>query len=352
MSRQTIQFTLAITVITFALGCGAAETDSDDDAISTYAVSGTVRDFETGEPVVDAATISTDGLSASPTVSVSGAEFTIQGIPPFSLFHILAGSPPDYRSTYNVATKVTEQHIMSADIYVASESYLTGLAEAFGVLATASSVILVRAVNENGEPMAGIPGTAFDLDENIQGPFFLDADRMPAPALSETSSSGYIVLFNAPAGLVSVRALDDSGYSMVMPDAPVANTAATLAEITVTLGDPIVLPINVSFSRHVAPIFTNRGCQICHDGNGIGKDLGNLHLNGADEKMFKEVAEEVSPTHGTTRIDLVSPALSLLLTMPSREEPADVHPNVTFVGRDDPDYRIILAWITEGGLNN
>ncbi len=92
--------------------------------------------------------------------------------------------------------------------------------------------------------------------------------------------------------------------------------------------------------------------MFCHDGNGIGKDLGGLHLNGADEKMYKELAEEVSENHGTLRVDRNNPAQSLMLTMPGREDPPDVHPNVTFASADDPDYQMILAWITEGALKN
>lgn len=342
-----------VIAMSLGVGCGAEGTGDDDgdDTIETYAVNGTVRDFETGQPVSGSATVSTDGLSPAPTVSINGADFTIQGIPPFSVFHILAGSPPNYRSTYNVATEVTDRHLMDVDIYVASESYLSGLVSAFGVQA-GSSVILARVVDESGNPMSGVPGTAFELDASIAGPFFLDENRAPAPALSETSSSGYVVLFNAPAGLLSVQALAGSGYSMVMADSPVATTAATLAEIKVTIGEQVTMPTNVSFARDVAPIFTRRGCQLCHDGGGIGKDLGNLHLNGATEKMYRELAEELSPTYATLRIDRINPEASLLLTMPSREEPADPHPNVTFVSKADPDYLTILAWITEGGLNN
>lgn len=336
------------------MGCGADQSGDDGgdpDTIETYAVNGTVRDFETGDPITSSATVSTDGLVPAPTVSVNGADFTIQDIPPFSLFHILAGSPPNYRSTYNVATEVTDHHIMDADVYVASESYLQGLATAFGVQ-NPGAIILARVVDENGAPAAGIPGTAFDLDDSVIGPYFLDANRQPDGALSETSSSGYVVLFNAPAGLVSVSALAGSGYTMTMADSPVAPTAATLAEIKVQVGEQVGLPTNVSFSQDIAPIFQRRGCVLCHDGNGIGKDLGDLHLNGATEKMFKELAEEVSPNYGVLRIDRVNPEASLLLTMPSREEPADSHPNVTFTGADDPDYLLILGWVTEGALNN
>ena len=102
----------------------------------------------------------------------------------------------------------------------------------------------------------------------------------------------------------------------------------------------------------MTPIFETRGCVNCHDGSGIGKDLGELHLNGEEQKMYRELAEEVSPTYGVLRVDRVTPLQSLVLTMPSREDPPDAHPNVTFAGPTDPDYLIILGWISEGALDN
>ncbi len=44
--------------------------------------------------------------------------------------------------------------------------------------------------------------------------------------------------------------------------------------------------------------------------------------------------------------------MSKLLTMPSFEQPADRHPNVTFASATDRDYQLILAWIKEGAKDN
>jgi len=41
-----------------------------------------------------------------------------------------------------------------------------------------------------------------------------------------------------------------------------------------------------------------------------------------------------------------------VLRLPSREDPPDRHPNVTFAGPQDPDYVKLLAWIREGARNN
>ena len=77
-----------------------------------------------------------------------------------------------------------------------------------------------------------------------------------------------------------------------------------------------------------------------------------LMLDGGDNKVFREAAEEISITHGVARVDLEEPAASLLLTQPSAEDPADAHPNVTFLGAQDPDYLLILVWIQEGAQLN
>ena len=44
--------------------------------------------------------------------------------------------------------------------------------------------------------------------------------------------------------------------------------------------------------------------------------------------------------------------MSLVLTYPSREDPPDRHPNITFASPSDRDYLKILVWIREGAKNN
>jgi hypothetical protein len=112
---------------------------------------------------------------------------------------------------------------------------------------------------------------------------------------------------------------------------------------------PGVTPKNVSFTAQVVPIFNKRGCEPCHSGNGIGKDLGNLTLDGSNNLMFKEVAAEMSPDYKRTRVDVKVPAASLVLTLPSG---ADAHPVVVFKDTTDPDYQVLRVWIEEGAKFN
>ncbi len=356
-SMQTQTWAFALASVLAAAACGGDSGDvpgggDGDGEVATLSITGTVVDFSTGEALAGSATVSTDGLSPPPTISVTGASFQIEGIPPYSNFHLLAGSPPDYRSTYSVIVETAESNQTGLEFAALSEDFVDSLYATFGVTAAAgTSLVVAKLVDDQGAALAGVKSSAFALEIGMEGPFFLDADRQPDAALTESSASGYVVVFQVVPGLVNLVAAEDAGVSLSMADSPVAARAATLAEIVVSDG-AIVVPTNVSFSQDVSPIFEARGCVLCHSGAGIGKDLGGVHFNGESQKMYKELVEEISANHGTVRVDLENPANSLVLTMPSKEDPPDEHPNVTFLSNTDPDYLLILGWIQEGALNN
>lgn len=351
-----------IWVATIAMTFGAAACGGSDELVGTggdggsdvapLSLSGSLVDFVTGESLAGGATVSTDGLSPPPTISVTGANFEIEGIPPYSNFHLLVGSPPDYRSTYSVIVETTDVDQSGLEFEALSEDFIDSLYASFAVTPTdGTSLIVAKLIDAEGQAVSGVPASAFALEVGMEGPFFLDADRAPDAALGASSASGYVVVFQVVPGLVSLVADAAADVSMSMADSPVAARAATLAEITVQNGD-IVIPTNVSFSQQITPIFTDRGCVLCHSGSGIGKDQGGVHFNGESQKMYRELVEEISDNHGTPRVDLANPANSLVLTLPSKEDPPDVHPNSTFLSSSDPDYLLILGWIQEGALNN
>jgi hypothetical protein len=310
-------------------------------------VDGDVVDFVTGEPIAGQATVSTRGLDPAPEVTVDGASFELSGVPGNSVFQILAGSPPDYRSTYAATVTVDDGDVTGVAATVLSEEYVAKLADAFGV-ADDGSLVLVQATDGDGAPRAGVPASAFVIDQaaGLEGPFFLDADLAPAPDLKATSDSGWVIFFHVDPGLVTVTAAVDSGYTMEMPASPVDDRVATVAAVKVTDGE-VVLPANVSFENDVVPIFERRGCQSCHSGSGPGRDLGDLTLDGSTNLIYKELVEEVPD-----RVVVADPPSSLVLTYPSAEDPPDSHPNVTFTGPTDPDYLLLLVWIQEGAKPN
>ena len=350
---KTLKILCGISLVVAACsGDDASEgPDGGDVVVELLSVSGSLVDFESGDALTTG-TVSVDGIAVPPVVTVTGGEFEIAGIPPFSNFHLLAGNAPSHRSTYGSLIVTTDVDLDALVVPTLSEDFVAQLHSVFEVTeSSTTSVVVGKLVDEAGAVASGVPATAFGLEAGMEGPFFLDDERIPDATLTESSSSGYFVVFNVTPGIVSFVAAEDAGVTLVMADSPVAARAVTLAEVLVQDGE-IVVPTDVSFSQDIVPIFDNRGCVLCHSGSGVGKDLGGLHLNGEANKMYKELAEEVSENHGVIRIDLETPENSLMLTLPSKEDPPDVHPNSTFQSAADPDYLLMLGWIREGALNN
>jgi len=321
-----------------------------DPAPGHLIVSGTVRDLETSEALAVPSGISVDGLDPAPAASVTGADFVIDGVPPFSVFHLLIDAAPTYRRTFS-AVETIDEDVLDLEVDVASEVFVAHLAESFGQ-GGQGGILLARAVDASGAPYAGLPATAIAVPDGAAGPYFLDAERQPDPGRTETSASGWIVFFSVAPGVVGVQAAAGADLTLEMVASPVEDASVTLGDLLVTSGASPSGPTHVSFTTDVVPIFERRACVSCHAGGGIGMALGDLHLNGEPQKMWHELVEEVSPTHGTPRVDLGQPEHSLVLTMPSREEPPDHHPIVVFTGPTDADYLLLLAWIREGALAN
>ena len=145
-------------------GCG----DSDGDAPPTYSVAGTVNDFQTGEPLENA-TLLVDGLVPQPTVSTTGSSFLIEGVPGHSVFQVLAGSPPDYRNTYNAALEVLEDDQTGVVLTAISETQFQAWATAFGV-DNPPNALLVQAVDPNGDPLAGFTAAGIRDEWGLRGP--------------------------------------------------------------------------------------------------------------------------------------------------------------------------------------
>lgn len=343
-------------------GCGddgGSAGDGGDAATGTgtspsgYKVSGTVVDFETGAAPTQVS-VTTAGLNPTPSkISTAGADFAIEGVAPHSVFFILSASPPDYRATYNEAA-VEIQDVSGVTVQVLAEAYIDELAAAFGVTPQADKGILViRAIDESGVPKAGVPAAAFRLNDvaPARGPYFLDAAKQPVANATATTDGGWAVFFDVEPGLVTVTAAGNSGYTMSSAQTPAAGGTASLADVVVVAGAPVP-PANVSFSAQVVPIFSRRGCVLCHSGGGPGKDLGGLMLDAGLDKTYREITLETSPLYNKLRIDRAVPEASLLLTMPSVENPPDRHPNATFASPADPDYQLIYTWIKEGAKQN
>lgn len=310
-------------------------------------VTGAVVDFATGAPIATSASLATSGLLPPPQITAHGADFTITGIPENSAFQVLAGAPPTHRSTFSPAIVVTSSDLDGVQVPVVSEELLGTIASGFGVTPTAAKgVLFVRLVDGSGAPRAGVAGSDLVIGGGAVGPKFLDANLAPQPNATSSSSSGWAVFFEVPTGVATLGQAVNATVTLEMASSPINAGVVTLAEARVVDGAPM-LPTNVSLTNDVVPIFQARGCVACHAGGGAGKDLGGLNL-GPGDQIYKELVTE----RPNTRVQLATPELSWVLTMPSREDPPDRHPNITFASPSDPDYVKILVWIREGAKQN
>jgi hypothetical protein len=337
-----------IGIVMVMVGCGGIDDGDDGPLGGSLRVTGRVVDFIERVDVGGAASVSTSGLLPPPSIETQGATFTIDGVPENSAFHVLSQVAPTHRSTYSPAIEVLSGDVTGVEAPAVAETYLASLATAFGVVPTAGrGVLFARLAGELG-PRAGIDAATLVVDGGavIAGPFFLDVNLMPDPAATTTSASGWVVYFEVEPGVVGMTAVAGAQITLDMPVSPIGPGAVTVVDVDVVDGLP-PRPTNVSFSQQVFPIFERRGCVACHSGNGPGRDLGNLTMNGSTNVVYRELVEEQPG-----RVVVADPPTSQVLTMPSREDPPDIHPNVTFTSPNDSDYVLIEVWIAEGALDN
>jgi hypothetical protein len=312
-------------------------------------VTGTVVDFRSDAAVSEGLALETSGLAAATTLAIDGAAFKLAGVPERSAFQLLA-SATGYRPTFSSTLVVEEDDLSEVKLQVVPNDFVAALAASFAVtLDPARGILLARTVDAAGAPRANVAAANFQLTSSGGGgiaPKFLTDQMAAAPAALATTASGWVVFFNVAPGVASLSPAVAATLTLDMAVSPINAGAVTLAQILVTDGAPPKLS-NVSFAQQVVPIFAARGCVNCHSGGGTGKDLGGLTLTGAASKIYKELVEE-----DPTRVRPGMPEMSLLITMPSREAPADRHPNVTFTSAADLDFQKLYVWIREGAKEN
>ncbi len=329
-------------------GCRFDLPEAEDEVVGgSVRVAGRIVDLVTGQPLAGNASITTSGLAASPAIEVQGSTFVLDGIPESSVFHVQAAVPPTHHLTSSVVEVRTADR---EDVVVpaVAEALLSQVAGSFGVTPAATrGMLFAQLIGESGQPRAGIAASSLVVEGGAatQGPFFLDAGMMPAPAATMTSASGWVVYFDLAPGTIAMRAAAAAGVTLDMPSSPVSAGVVTVARVRATDG-VFVPPKDVSFAQQVHPIFAARGCPACH-ASGPGRELGGLTLNNDPNLVYRELTQEEPG-----RVVPAAPETSLLLTMPSLESPPDRHPNVTFTSALDPHYQLIRVWIAEGALQN
>lgn len=322
-------------VIALTVCAGCSDNLQQAAGAGGLTVQGTVVDFETSQPVPAEPLIDTAGLNPPPHIVTTGAKFTLTGVPEISAFQVLATLAPDYAPTYSPTILAVKADVTGAKAYAVKNTFVQTLSTSFGVTADASKgILLLHLLNPDGTPKQNVP--ASDVIVNGASASHL-LDGQPE----------WAVVFNVSPGTAQLAQAATATVTLAMDAEPIAAATVTVANVTVTDGAPPALPTNVSFANQVVPIFTSRGCVACHSGNGPGKDLGGLQLDGGVPKVYSELTVE-----NPLRVQVATPEKSLVLTMPSAENPPDAHPNVTFTGPNDPDYETILVWIREGAKNN
>jgi mono/diheme cytochrome c family protein len=332
---------------TIAIGCSSAGNEKDEPLGGSLTVTGGVVDFQTREAVASGVSVTSSGLTTPPVISVQGSMFTLTDVPEHSIFQLLA-SASDYSPTFSEVIEVTDHDIDDVKAPVIKASYIEAIATAFGVTRTAAKgIVIVKIVDRDGKPRAGVAASQLVLAGAAMGPYFLDAQGNAAVGAQATSMSGYAVWFEVAPGATQAAQAANATVTVDMPASPVAAASVTLATAVVIDCAAPPLPTNVSLATQVLPIFTNRGCLACHGANGPGSDLGGLDLNGGANKVFSELVTE----RPGIRINTTTPEASLFLTKPLREEPPN-HPTAIFQNTLDADYLKILVWIKEGAKNN
>jgi hypothetical protein len=346
---------LCVFISLTASSCFFTSEDPDDGGNEplggSRTVVGTVVDFESGQPIAGAASVATSGLLPEPMIAEQGAAFTITGVPENSAFQILATAPA-HRPTFSEAVIVGTDDLRDVKVASVSDTFITNLAAGFQIMpSTTRGILLARVVTEAGAPKAGVAKANFVLDGSVSGPFFLGDDRQPLPNATATSASGWVVWFEVTPGVAKLGIPGAATTTLDMAISPISAGTVTIAQIRAADGAP-VMPQNISFENQIVPIFQplaegGRGCAACHSGNGIGRDRGGLTLDGGNRLIYKELV-----TEDPMRVQRLAAEKSELLTYPSREDPPDRHPNVTFTSPLDPDYLKILVWIREGAKEN
>lgn len=374
---RTLKSWLAAALLAVPACVGSAPPDLGDDGPSPDAapddpsagvrVSGMTMDYFTGLPAAGAS-LTTDGVTP-PSSGVSGSDgaYTLEDVLPGSLFFVDA-SKANYRPTRS-------ELITTLDVDVTQNLWLVSSADANRQYATLgltptldTAVTFVELVRNNGTPLIDVPLADITLVDAGGlpvglGPYFfglsgdVDADVLVSTAFG-TPPRARVAFLDVPPGSYTMRVnyLGGGGgggggggeeiRTYEVPVLAVAGGAAlgrTGGQDDDGGGGGGGTPL---FGANVWPMLQTGsngglGCANCHTANGTMPAL-QFDLPAADTLTAILARPGV--------VDLANPALSLLLTKPLYELPPALqnHPNATFANELDPNYIVILDWITGG----
>ena len=341
---------------------GGGGDDADGSVATTMTVSGHVLSYFTGE-ALDTTAITTDGLvPAVATTDAADGAYSIDVAVGSKLFAIT--SRTGAHATRSAVISVTDMPVMQ-DLYVAIDADVDRQYSSVGVTSTTGTIIAAELQKNNGTPYEGLDPTAITLVDSlgapvpgISGPFFFgdlgdlkSIVDLPTSTAYGTPPRARVGFLNVPAGTwqLVVSYLDGMGNPATnTTQVTVASGGATLALSGGTSGGMAATPpTDPTFATDIYPRLQSAangglGCGNCHTAMGPA---------GASALPFDAPAQTVLDTINATLgvVDTVTPANSLLLTMPLYElVPPQNHPNATFLDVNDYDYQLFLLWITNG----
>ena len=373
---RTLKSWLAAALLALPACVGAAPPDlgddtppapdaGPDDPSAGVRVSGMTMDYFTGLPAAGAS-LTTDGVTP-PVSGTSGADgnYALEDVLPGSLFFVDA-TKTNYRPTRS-------EMVTTLDVDVTQNLWLVSNADANRQYATLgltptldTAVTFVELVRNNGTPLIDVPLADVTLVDAGGlpvglGPYFfglsgdVDANVLVSTAFG-TPPRARVAFLDVPPGSYTMRINYTAGggggggepeiRTYEVPVLSVSNGAAlgrTGGQDDDGGGGGGETP---AFAANIWPMLQTGsngglGCANCHTAGGSMPAL-QYDLPAADTLAAILARPGV--------VDLANPALSLILTKPLYELPPALqnHPNATFANELDPNYIMILDWITAG----
>jgi mono/diheme cytochrome c family protein len=295
-----------------------------------------------------------------------------------------------YNPTYNPVT-LKQADVADQRLYLAENDWLNAIADAHNVnLAAAATCqtpgleayqciygIAVGRILDDGtagngtlRPVAGISKEHFTITGGdnavnwyVKGPYFLETNGTPnagnlASVVDNATYQGglYVTFVEIPQvygpEVITVK-LEVTYNERVFGPQYVQiyrQNGVTWSSIYET-GLVPPLPVGpVDFDSQVYPLFLpvnqgGYGCIGCHTNQGGAIPAGGMNLYGGPDEAFASL----DPNNYPVRVNLVTPAESLLLKKPLYEtNGVQDHPIYAFASPQDPAYKLIYTWIQEG----
>jgi hypothetical protein len=337
------------------------DTDASPDPV-LLSVTGKTVDYFTGADL-DAVLLATEGMTpAASGTSDAAGNFELR-VPPGSAFYAV-GSRANYRTTRSAPLRVTDQSVMMASLAVVSANDSRRQYASLGLTPTAGRAVLFGLLlRNNGTPLEGVPLADITLVDAQQapvglGPYFFGetGDLVSNATLAVSTAFGgkaRVGFLDVPPGTYTLKVTYTAGggggggtpeiRTYEIPVEAVGD-GAVLAE-TGGGDDDMTPPAGArTFIADVHPRLQKAangglGCANCHTAGGVGAILQfDLPASDAHAAIIARPGVVSPPATAAT---------SLLLTKPLYEDPPN-HPNATFLTTLDPDYVIIMEWISQG----